>query len=69
MGDNVDLLAKMYSLVARMNVAIAEIEGMKALNAERIHDGYTPGYDDAAFFRVGERLEDIEKQLMDLAGR
>ena len=34
----------------------AEIEGMKALNAERLQDGYAPGYDDKAFYNKAEEL-------------
>ena len=34
----------------------AEIEGMKALNTERLQNGYTPGYDDGAFCDKAEEL-------------
>ena len=37
----------------------AEIEGMKALNAERLQNGYTPGYNDDAFYDKAEELRTL----------
>lgn len=37
---------------AQSVAALAEIEGMKALNTERERNGYAIAYDDEAFFNV-----------------
>ena len=55
--------AKMHSLVAKMKAIEAEIEGMKALNAERIQNGHTPAYDEVAFGNVADELIEIAEEL------
>jgi hypothetical protein len=35
--------------------ALAEVEGMKALNSHRLSLGYSIAYDDEAFFAVAEK--------------
>lgn len=42
-------------IIAQSVCALAEIEGMKALNAEREHHGYALGYDEDAFLKVIEK--------------
>jgi len=48
-----DYTVKRLALVLAIH---AEIEGMKALNAERLQNGYTLGYDDNAFCDKAEEL-------------
>jgi len=40
MEQQVSDWARLYSLVAKMNAIISRIEAMRALNTERIHNGW-----------------------------
>lgn len=42
-------------IMSQVVCAMADIEGMKALNAERAAKGYAQAYDEAAFFAVPEK--------------
>ncbi len=55
--------ARMYKQVALMFAVQAEIEGMRAFNAERIQNGCTPGYDEASFGIKAGELRAIADEL------
>ena len=46
---------RMVFMITQCLCAFAEIQGMLALNQERISQGYALGYDEAAFLSVIEK--------------
>jgi len=57
------ILARVYALVAQMNSIVVEVEGMKALNAERLVEVYAPGHPMEDFFRLSSDLRGIADEL------
>lgn len=57
------LNAKIGGALAEMLALNAEIEGMKADNADRAQHGYSMAYSGDQFFAVAEQLRDLSKKL------
>lgn len=52
--------------LAYIAAANARIEGMKALNAKRVSEGYALTYDEDAFFAEAQQLDNLGQQAINL---
>ena len=59
--EDIRFFAQVQAKAAEMWAAVAEMEGMIALNAERESRGYSLAYSDEAFEEVRRRLADIAR--------
>lgn len=57
---------QLVAILAGIAAANARIEGMKALNAKRVSEGYALAYDEDSFFYEAQQLDNLAQQAINL---
>ena len=67
-ASEIEALCELAALNADLQEVIVGVEGMKALNTEREHNGYALGYDEAVFVDASREIKEISQKMRALKG-